>query len=88
MPDTPKSSPILRLDPTLSKKELAKIRDNFSAVVLHGSSHSLKRKKAEADKTVPENINAWRMSPRMAIASRSPECLSTQAASPWKNRAT
>jgi Protein of unknown function (DUF3616) len=37
MPDTPKSSPILRLDPTLSKKELAKIRDNFSAVVLHGS---------------------------------------------------
>jgi len=116
MPDTPKSSPILRLDPTLSKKELAKIRDNFSAVVLHDShlwlggdegtsidrmtrdadgnfgshtrldlapllklpgggeeidiegldvdggylwligSHSLKRKKAEADKTVAENI--------------------------------
>src|SRR5688500_3728602 len=116
MPDRPKRSPILRLDPTLSKKELEKIRDNFSAVVLHGShlwlggdegtsidrmtqdsdgnfgshtrfdlapllnlpggeeeidiegldvdggylwmigSHSLKRKKAETDKTVPENI--------------------------------
>src|SRR5262245_38843422 len=115
MPDRPKNSPILRLDSTLSKKELAKIRDNFSAVVAHDrhlwlggdegtsidrmtrdadgnfgdhtrfdlapllklpgegeidiegldvdggylwliGSHSLKRKKAEADKTVPENI--------------------------------
>jgi Protein of unknown function (DUF3616) len=35
MPDTPKSSPILRLDNALPKKELAKIRDNFSAIVLH-----------------------------------------------------
>ena len=34
MPDIPKSSPILRLDPTLPKKELDKIRDNLSAVVL------------------------------------------------------
>ena len=116
MPDVPLSSPILRLDSSLPKEELAKIRDNFSAVVLHGShlwlggdegtsidrmtrdadgnfgshtrfdlapllklpggggeidieglavdggylwligSHSLKRKKAEAKKTVPENI--------------------------------
>ncbi len=116
MPDVPLSSPILRLESSLPKKELAKIRDNFSAVVLHGShlwlggdegtsidrmtrnadgdfgshtrfdlaplldlpgggeeidiegldvdggylwligSHSLKRKKAEADKTVLENI--------------------------------
>ena len=35
MPDTPKSSPILRLDNALPKKELAKICDNFSAIVLH-----------------------------------------------------
>ncbi len=35
MSDTPKSSPILRLDNALPKKELAKIRDNFSAIVLH-----------------------------------------------------
>ena len=33
MSDTPKSSPILRLDNALPKKELAKIRDNFSAIV-------------------------------------------------------
>jgi hypothetical protein len=116
MADVPLSSPILRLDPSLPKKALARIRDNFSAVVLHDShlwlggdegtsidrmtrdaagnfashtrfdlapllglpgggaevdiegldvdggylwligSHSLKRKKAEADKSVPENI--------------------------------
>ena len=116
MPDVPLSSPILQLDSSIPKKELAKIRDNFSAVVLHdghlwlggdegtsidrmtrnadgnfGShtrfdlapllklpgdggeidiegldidggylwligSHSLKRKKAEPDKTGPENI--------------------------------
>ena len=116
MADVPLSSPILRLESSIPKKELAKIRDNFSAVVLEGShlwlggdegtsidrmtrgadgnfgdhqrfdlapllnlpggeeeidiegldvdggylwmigSHSLKRKKAEADKTVPENI--------------------------------
>ncbi len=116
MPDTAKGFPILRLDPALPKKEMEKIRDNFSAVVLHGShlwlggdegtsidrmtldadgnfgshtrfdlapllklpggaeeidiegldvdggylwligSHSLKRKKAEEKKTVPENI--------------------------------
>ena len=37
MLDVPLSSPILRLDPSLTKKELAKIRDNFSAIVLHGS---------------------------------------------------
>ena len=37
MPNVPLSSPILRLDPSLPTKELAKIRDNFSAVVLHGS---------------------------------------------------
>ena len=37
MPEVPLSSPFLRLDPSLPKKELAKIRDNFSAVVLHGS---------------------------------------------------
>ena len=35
MTDPPKSSCILQLDPTLPKKELEKIRDNFSAVVLH-----------------------------------------------------
>jgi hypothetical protein len=35
MSDTHKSSPILRLDSALPKKELQKIRDNFSAVVLH-----------------------------------------------------
>src|SRR4026208_47701 len=35
MPNVPLSSPILRLDPSLPKKELEKIRDNFSAVVLH-----------------------------------------------------
>ena len=116
MADSPLSSPILRLDSALPKKELAKIRDNFSAVVLHGDhlwlggdegtsidrmtrdadgnfgshtrfdlapllnlpgggeeidiegldvdggylwligSHSLKRKKAEADKTAAENV--------------------------------
>ena len=35
MPDVPLSSPILRLDSAIPKKELAKIRDNFSGVVLH-----------------------------------------------------
>jgi len=35
MPNVPLSSPILRLDPSLPKEELEKIRDNFSAVVLH-----------------------------------------------------
>jgi len=39
MPDMPKSSPTLRLDKTLwTKKELAKVRDNFSAVVFHEGS--------------------------------------------------
>src|SRR4051794_24967819 len=39
MPNTPKSSPILRLDKSLlSKKDLAKVRDNFSAVVFHGKN--------------------------------------------------
>jgi hypothetical protein len=39
MPDIPKSSPTLRLDKTLlTKKELAKVRDNFSAVVFHEGS--------------------------------------------------
>ena len=116
MTDTPHSTLTLRLDSTLSKKDLAKIRDNFSAAVVNGShlwlggdegtsidrlsreadgsfaghtrfdlasvlplpggseevdiegmdvdggylwligSHSLKRKKAEADKTPAENI--------------------------------
>ncbi len=37
MPDTPLSSPILRLDPSLPEEDLKKIRDNFSAVVLHDS---------------------------------------------------
>jgi hypothetical protein len=37
MPATPKRQPVLNLDPALgSKKDLAKIRDNFSALVLHG----------------------------------------------------
>ena len=37
MPDTPKRSPLLRLDATvLSKKDLAKARDNLSAVVVQG----------------------------------------------------
>ena len=117
MADVPLSSPILRLDSSIPKKDLAKIRDNFSAVVLHDrylwlggdegtsidrmtrgadgnfgdhqrfdlasllslpggtdeidiegldvdggylwliGSHSLKRKKAEDDKTVPENLS-------------------------------
>jgi len=116
MTDTPHSTLSLRLDPTIPKKDLAKIRDNFSAAVFHGNhlwlggdegtsidrvsreadgnfaghtrfdlasvlslpgggeevdiegidvdggylwligSHSLKRKKAEADKTPAENI--------------------------------
>jgi hypothetical protein len=116
MTDAPHSTLALRLDPTIPKKDLAKIRDNFSAAVFHdhhlwlggdegtsidrvsreadGSfaghtrfnlasvlplpgggeevdiegmdvdggylwligSHSLKRKKAEADKTPAENI--------------------------------
>jgi Protein of unknown function (DUF3616) len=34
MSDTPKSSPILRLDSALPEKELENIRDNFSAIVL------------------------------------------------------
>jgi hypothetical protein len=116
MTDAPHSTLSLRLDPTIPKKDLAKIRDNFSAAVLDGNhlwlggdegtsidrvsreadgnfaghtridlaavlplpgggqevdiegmdvdggylwligSHSLKRKKAEADKTPAENI--------------------------------
>lgn len=116
MPDTPQHSPILRLDSTIPKKELAKIRDNLSGAVFDGThlwlggdegtsidrltrgtdgnfgahtrfdlsslltlpggaeeidvegmdvnggylwligSHSLKRKKAEADKPPAENI--------------------------------
>ena len=116
MADVPLSSPVLRLDASIPRKELAKIRDNFSALVLDDThlwlggdegtsidrmtrgadgnfgdhrrfdlapllnlpgggeeidiegldvdggylwmigSHSLKRKKAEADKTVAENI--------------------------------
>jgi hypothetical protein len=35
MPDTPSSSPILRLNSALSKKELKRIGDTFSALVLH-----------------------------------------------------
>ena len=34
MPDNPESSPILRFDAALAKKDLAKIRDNLSAIVL------------------------------------------------------
>jgi hypothetical protein len=116
MTDTPHSTFTLRLDPAIPKKDLAKIRDNFSGAVFDGShlwlggdegtsvdrltreadgsfashirfdlasvlslpgggeeidiegmdvdggylwligSHSLKRKKAEADKTTAENI--------------------------------
>jgi hypothetical protein len=36
MPDMPKHSPILRFDSGLPKKELQKVRDNVSAVVLDG----------------------------------------------------
>jgi hypothetical protein len=36
MPDVPKSAPILRFDPALPKKDLDKIRDNVSAIVLEG----------------------------------------------------
>lgn len=36
MPDNPTSTPILRFDATLLKKDLAKLRDNLSAVVLQG----------------------------------------------------
>ena len=34
MPDVAKSHPILQFDATLSKKDLAKVRDNVSAIVL------------------------------------------------------
>ena len=37
MADMPKSSPSLRLDPALSKKDLEKVRDNLSAIVLDGN---------------------------------------------------
>lgn len=37
MVDIPKSTPILQFDATLSDNELAKIRDNLSAVVLQGA---------------------------------------------------
>jgi hypothetical protein len=116
MPDAPHSTATIRLDPTLPKKDLAKVRDNFSGAVLDGDhlwlggdegtfidrvtreedgnfaghtrfdmasvlqlpgsgeeidiegmdvdggylwligSHSIKRKKAEADKTPAENM--------------------------------
>ena len=36
MPDSPRTSPILRLAATLPPKDLAKIRDNLSAVVVDG----------------------------------------------------
>lgn len=34
MPDSPKSSPIVKFDAALAKKDLAKVRDNLSAIVL------------------------------------------------------
>ena len=37
MADMPKSSPILRFNPALPKKDLEKIRDNVSAIVLDGN---------------------------------------------------
>ncbi len=37
MADIPKSSPILRFDPSLPEKDLKKIRENVSAIVLDGS---------------------------------------------------
>jgi hypothetical protein len=37
MADVPLSTPVLRLDSSIPKKELAKIRDNFSAIVLQDS---------------------------------------------------
>ena len=36
MADVAKSSPILRFDPALPKKDLEKIRDNVTAVILDG----------------------------------------------------
>jgi hypothetical protein len=37
MADVPLNTPVLRLDSSIPKKELAKIRDNFSAIVLQDS---------------------------------------------------
>ena len=37
MADVPKSSPLLRFDPALAKKDLEKLRDNLSAIVLDGN---------------------------------------------------
>ena len=36
MVDIPTRSPVFRFDPSLPKKEVAKIRDNVSAIVLDG----------------------------------------------------
>ena len=36
MVDIPKSTPVLRFDAGLPKKDLDKIRDNVSAIVLNG----------------------------------------------------
>ena len=37
MADMPKNSPVLQFNPALPKKDLEKIRDNVSAIVLHGN---------------------------------------------------
>jgi hypothetical protein len=37
MADMPKNSPVLQFNPALPKKDLQKIHDNVSAIVLHGN---------------------------------------------------